>query len=113
MINFKLFKLFLSLTIVTSITSFLISNYCFSLKKVSLNKVNNISNISEKDFDKNNNGQIFYQDISVLNNNTTSKDDSVIDDIQLAKAFYKKDNFIQKNIICGTKYTSQEQLDFC
>ena len=54
--------------------------------------MNNISNISEKDFDKNNNGQIFYQDISVLNNNTTSKDDSVIDDIQLAKAFYKKDN---------------------
>ena len=63
--------------------------------------MNNISNISEKDFDKNNNCQIFYQDISVLNNNTTSKDDSVIDDIQLAKAFYKKDNFIQKNIICG------------
>ena len=112
MINFKLFKLFLSLTIVTPITNFLISNYCFSLKKVSLNKVNNISNISEKDFDKNNNGQIFYQDISVLNNNTTSKDDSIIDDIQLAKVFYKKDNFIQKNIICGTKYTSQEQLDF-
>lgn len=92
MINFKLFKLFLSLTIVTPITIFLISNYCFSLKKVSLNKVNNISNISEKDFDKNNNGQIFYQDISVLNNNTTSKDDSVIDDIQLAKAFYKEEN---------------------
>lgn len=56
MINFKLFKLFLSLTIVTPITIFLISNYCFSLKKVSLNKMNNISNISEKDFDKNNNG---------------------------------------------------------
>ena len=91
--------------------SFLVSN-TISISRnhdISLNKVNDISLISEKDFDNNFKGQIFYQDINKIKNINEFVSNN--QNILLAKYFYKSNNCIQLNKIYGTQYTTLDQLN--